>query len=77
MNATLFSVSYAGLWGQASLDLRAFVSHAAELGYPAVMLMAERPHLSVLDFGDDATENLDFCARHFLGWLVENEKTVE
>ncbi len=49
MIPTLFSVSYAGFWGQASLDLKAFVSHAAELGYPSVMLMGKRPHLSVLD----------------------------
>jgi len=45
----LFSVSYAGLWGQDALDLAAFVHKAAELGYPAVELMAKRPHLSVLD----------------------------
>ena len=33
---TLFSVSYAGLWGQHRLDLPAFLARAAELGYPAV-----------------------------------------
>jgi len=45
----LFSVSYAGLWGQHRLDLAAFLAKAAALGYPAVELMAKRPHLSVLD----------------------------
>ena len=58
MQPTLFSVSYAGFWGQAKLGLKEFVSHAAELGYPAVMLMAKRPHLSPLDYGPDEIANL-------------------
>lgn len=49
MTPTLFSVSYAGLWGQARLDLKAFIRKAAGLGYGAVELMAKRPHLSVVD----------------------------
>ena len=61
MRPVLFSVSYAGFWGQASLDLPAFVTHAAELGYPAVELMGKRPHLSVLDYGPAEIEDL---ARH-------------
>src|SRR5437588_8382846 len=47
----LHSVSYAGLWGQAFLTVEDFVGKAAELGYDGVMLMAKRPHLSVLDYG--------------------------
>ena len=47
----LHSVSYAGLWGQAFLSVEDFVSKASELGFDGVMLMAKRPHLSVLDFG--------------------------
>lgn len=48
----LHSVSYAGAWpGQARLPLEAFLERAAALGYPSVMLMAKRPHLSVLDYG--------------------------
>jgi sugar phosphate isomerase/epimerase len=58
MKPVLFSVSYAGFWGQAALDLRAFVAHAAELGYPAVEIMAKRPHLSVLDYGLDDIHDL-------------------
>jgi len=58
MTPTLFSVSYAGFWGQATLDLKTFVSHAAELGYPAVELMAKRPHLSVLDYGPEEIADL-------------------
>jgi sugar phosphate isomerase/epimerase len=49
----LFSVSYAGLWGQAALSLPDFLHKARELGYPAVMLMAKRPHLSPLDASDE------------------------
>jgi sugar phosphate isomerase/epimerase len=49
MQLGLFSVSYAGLWGQASFDLRAFIRRAAELKFDAVMLAGKRPHLSPLD----------------------------
>jgi sugar phosphate isomerase/epimerase len=45
----LFSVSYAGFWGQCRLDLKSFIAKAGALGYPAVELMGKRPHLSVLD----------------------------
>ena len=58
MTPMLFSVSYAGLWGQDTLDLEAFISKAASLGYPAVEIMAKRPHLSVLDFDTDRLERL-------------------
>jgi len=53
----LHSVSYAGFWGQAYLPVDQFIDKAAELGYDGVMLMAKRPHVSVLDFGADE------CAR--------------
>ncbi len=49
MRLSLFSVSYAGFWGQTRLDLNAFIAKAAELGYDSVMLMGKRPHLSPLD----------------------------
>lgn len=49
MRLSLFSVSYAGLWGQHKLDLNVFIAKAAELGYDSVMLMGKRPHLSPLD----------------------------
>jgi len=54
MIPTLFSVSYAGFWGQCRLDLNAFLAKAGALGYPAVELMGKRPHLSVID-ADDRT----------------------
>jgi sugar phosphate isomerase/epimerase len=50
--ALLHSVSYSGSWGQASLSLEPFIDKAAELGFQGVMLMAKRPHLSLLDYGE-------------------------
>ncbi len=59
MIPVLHSVSYAGVWpGQARLGLNEFLSKAAELGFPAVMLMAKRPHLSVLDCSPDECKRL-------------------
>lgn len=50
MKASLHTVSYAGLWaGQAALGLEDTIRRAAGLGYAGVMIMAKRPHLSVLD----------------------------
>ena len=53
MKLSLFSVSYAGYWGQDALDLPRFISKAAELGYDGVMLAGKRPHLSPLDMNAD------------------------
>jgi sugar phosphate isomerase/epimerase len=62
---SLFSVSYAGLWGQARLDLPAFVAQAKALGYGSVMLMGKRPHLSPLDANERAIDELRAClAQH-------------
>jgi sugar phosphate isomerase/epimerase len=53
MKTALHSVSYAGVWpGQARLTLEAFLDKARSLGFAAVMLMAKRPHLSLLDYAD-------------------------
>lgn len=49
MTPALFSVSYAGYWGQATLALPDFIRRAGSLGYPAVMIAGKRPHLSPLD----------------------------
>src|SRR5689334_18966045 len=54
----LHSVSYSGSWGQQFLPLDQFVDKAADLGYDGVMLMAKRPHLSVLDWGPDGRSRL-------------------
>lgn len=53
MRLSLFSVSYAGFWGQHPLDVLQFVAKSAELGYDAVMLAGKRPHLSPLDWNPD------------------------
>ena len=49
MTPCLFSISYAGFWGQSVLPLTEFIHHAGNLGYPAVMIAGKRPHLSPLD----------------------------
>jgi sugar phosphate isomerase/epimerase len=65
MQRCLFSVSYAGFWGQARLDLPAFLAKAAELGYPAVMLAGKRPHLSPLDAERGQLSHIkDLLAQH-------------
>ena len=51
MQLALHSVSYAGVWpGQERLTLEEFIPRAAALGFKAVMLVAKRPHLSLLDY---------------------------
>ncbi len=50
MTPTLFSVSYAGYWGQHRLSVADFLRKAASLGYPAVEIGGKRPHLSTLDY---------------------------
>lgn len=54
----LFSVSYAGFWGQDALGLPAFIRHAGRLGYRHVMLAGKRPHLSILDATEARVEAL-------------------
>jgi len=54
----LHSVSYSGSWGQAALSLEQFIDRAADLGFSGVMLMAKRPHLSVLDWDAKARAQL-------------------
>src|SRR5437879_952181 len=53
MIPTLFSVSYAGAWGQHRLDLPSFLHKAAALGYAAVEIGGKRPHLSPSDYPSD------------------------
>jgi len=63
MIPTLFSVSYAGLWGQHQLEIEAFIKKAAALGYEAVELMGKRPHLSILDADAGKLAGIKQCAR--------------
>ncbi len=49
MTPCLFSISYAGFWGQDALGLDDFIRHAGALGFSSVMIAGKRPHLSPLD----------------------------
>ena len=64
MTPTLFTVSYAGLWGQQALPLDASIEKAAQLGYKAVEIMCKRPHLSVLDDDDARLAELAALAKN-------------
>lgn len=55
----LHSIGYSGVWrGQAVLTVDEFLVKAKELGYDGVMLMAKRPHLSLLDYDKKARVKL-------------------
>ena len=55
----LHSVSYSGLWrGQAFLTVDQFLDKAKALGFEGVMLMAKRPHVSIIDYDDAARDKL-------------------
>jgi len=55
----LHSVSYAGFWrGQARLSVDEFLVKAKKLGFDGVMLMAKRPHVSLLDYDAAARKAL-------------------
>ena len=55
----LHSVSYMGIWrGQAKLTVDEFLVKAKELGYDGVMLAAKRPHVSPLDYNEEARKRL-------------------
>ncbi len=63
MKHCLFSVSYAGLWGQHQLDLCSFIAKAAKLGFDGVMLAGKRPHLSPLDVREESLEAVQSALR--------------
>lgn len=56
MKLSLFSVGFAGYWGQHTLGLLEFIARAAQFGYDAVMIAGKRPHLSPLDATDEQLE---------------------
>ena len=62
MKPVLFSVSYAGLWGQHRVDLPTFIAKAAAFGYPAIQLMGKTPHLSPWRVTDAELERIKACA---------------
>src|SRR3954469_16864505 len=59
----LFSVSYAGFWGQAALTGEEFVARAGKLGFSSVMLAGKRPHLSPLDATPERLEQIRAALR--------------
>jgi sugar phosphate isomerase/epimerase len=67
MRTALFTVSFAGLWGQDRLTLDQSIDVAAELGYDGVEIMGKRPHFSVLDYTvDDCRRIRDHVERRGL-----------
>jgi len=55
----LHTVSYAGVWqGQARLPIERVIEKAKELGFDGLMIMAKRPHVSPLDYDEDARKRL-------------------
>ena len=64
MKLSLFSVSYAGYWGQHQLELPAFIAKAAKLGYDSIMLAGKRPHLSPLDANSDHLASIKTALHH-------------
>jgi sugar phosphate isomerase/epimerase len=55
----LHSVSYSGAWpGQSRLEVDAFLLKAVELGFQQVALVAKQPHVSPLDYDQDARKAL-------------------
>jgi len=61
MKLCLFSVSYAGFWGQSTLSLTEFIARAGRLGYSSVMLAGKRPHVSPLDATPEFLQSIKFA----------------
>jgi L-ribulose-5-phosphate 3-epimerase len=59
MQIALHSVSYGGVWpGQVTLPIERVIQKAAEFGCAGIMLMAKRPHGSVLDLSQRRLDQL-------------------
>lgn len=59
MRLALHSVSYAGVWpGQTRLSIESVLDKAVQFGYQGVMLVAKRPHASLLDLDAAARRRL-------------------
>ncbi len=61
----LFSVSYAGLWGQPALTLEQSIEKAAELGFEGLLFMGKRPHLGPLETDETRLSQLRSCLQSF------------
>lgn len=58
MKLSLFTVSFAGFWGQHCLTLEEAIDRIAALGFDGVEPMGKRPHLSPLDYSIDDCKRL-------------------
>ena len=58
MKTSLFTVSFAGFWGQHRLTLEEAIDVTAELGFDGIEIMGKRPHLSPLDCSVEDCERL-------------------
>ena len=59
MKTALHTVSYGGVWpGQAVATVEMIIEKAAAFGYGGLMLMAKRPHASLLDMSDARRKHL-------------------
>jgi len=59
LKTCLHSISYAGIWrGQATLSVEEFLVKTKQFGYDGIMLVAKRPHLSLLDYDAQARKRL-------------------
>lgn len=67
MKTSLFTVSFAGLWGQHRLSLEESIDKTAELGFDGIEIMGKRPHFSPLDYSmEDCGKIRDRLERHGL-----------
>ena len=58
MKTCMFTVSFAGFWGQAQLALEQSIDKIADLGFQGIEIMGKRPHLSPLDYSLDDCRHL-------------------
>ena len=65
MIPSLFSVSYAGLWGQHKLDTKQFIVKAAKLGYRAVQIAGKKPHISFNHITDKELNEIKDTAKKY------------
>ncbi len=63
MKISLFTVSFAGFWGQARSSLEECIQRVAGLGFDGVEIMGKRPHLSPLDCSVEDCSRLGERAR--------------
>lgn len=63
MKLSLFTVSFAGFWGQARSSLEESIRRVADLGFDGVEIVGKRPHLSPLDVSVEDCARLGDLAR--------------